>query len=132
MRPLLTRWPLCRLLFLLFLASVSSLPLAALAQAAPEPAAASAAAPPAEAPPPRIGIVTMQPGSIFFERFGHDAIVVEDPVTGDATSYNFGYFDPSEPDFVGRFLRGEMMYYLVALPLDQDLSYYRDSGRATR
>ncbi len=129
MRPLLTRWPLCRLLFLLFLASVSGLPLVALAQAAPGPSAASAAAPPAEAPPPRIGIVTMQPGSIFFERFGHDAIVVEDPVTGDATSYNFGYFDPSEPDFVGRFLRGEMMYYLVALPLDQDLSYYRDSGR---
>lgn len=129
MRPLLTRWPLCRLLFLLLLASVSSLPLAALAQPAPEPAAAGALVPPAEAPPPRIGIVTMQPGSIFFERFGHDAIVVVDPVTGEATSYNFGYFDPSEPDFVGRFLRGEMMYYLVALPLDQDLSYYRDSGR---
>jgi hypothetical protein len=129
MRPLLTRWPLCRLLFLLFLAGVSSLPLAALAQATPEPATATAVAPPAEAPPPRIGIVTMQPGSIFFERFGHDAIVVEDPVTGEATSYNFGYFDPSEPDFVGRFLRGEMMYYLVALPLDQDLSYYRESGR---
>lgn len=129
MRPLLTRWPLCRLLFLLFLAGVPSLPLAALAQATPEPATATAVAPPAEAPPPRIGIVTMQPGSIFFERFGHDAIVVEDPVTGEATSYNFGYFDPSEPDFVGRFLRGEMMYYLVALPLDQDLSYYRESGR---
>lgn len=129
MRPLLTRWPLCRLLFLLFLASVPSLPQAALAQAAAEPATARAVASPAEAPPPRIGIVTMQPGSIFFERFGHDAIVVADPVTGEATSYNFGYFDPSEPDFVGRFLRGEMMYYLVALPLDQDLTYYRDSGR---
>ncbi|MBT2766522.1 DUF4105 domain-containing protein [Stenotrophomonas sp. ISL-67] len=129
MRPLLTRWPLCRLLFLLLLASVAGSPLAALAQAEPAPAAAIAGTPTAEAPPPRIGIVTMQPGSIFFERFGHDAIVVVDPVTGQATSYNFGYFDPGEPDFVSRFLRGEMMYYLVALPLDQDLSYYRDSGR---
>jgi hypothetical protein len=126
MRPLLTRWPLCRLLFLLMLASLASLPLAARAQTAPATATADA---PASDAPPRIGIVTMQPGSIFFERFGHDAIVVLDPVTGQATSYNFGYFDPSEPDFVGRFLRGEMMYYLVALPLDQDLSYYRDSGR---
>lgn len=124
MRPLLMRWPLCRLLFLLVLAS---LPAAALA--APEPAPAPVATPAAEAPPPRIGIVTMQPGEIFFERFGHDAIVVVDPETGAATSYNFGYFDPSEPDFISRFIRGDMMYYLVALPLEQDLSYYRDSGR---
>ncbi|WP_145478074.1 DUF4105 domain-containing protein [Stenotrophomonas rhizophila] len=124
MRPLLMRWPLCRLLFLLVLAS---LPAAALA--APEPAPAPVAAPAAETPPPRIGIVTMQPGEIFFERFGHDAIVVVDPETGAATSYNFGYFDPSEPDFISRFIRGDMMYYLVALPLEQDLSYYRDSGR---
>ena len=44
---------------------------------------------------PRIGVLTMQPGSVFFERFGHDAIVVVDPASGQATSYNFGYFDPS-------------------------------------
>ncbi|MCP5877775.1 DUF4105 domain-containing protein, partial [Klebsiella pneumoniae] len=44
-------------------------------------------------------------------------------------SYNFGYFDPSEPDFISRFIRGDMMYYLVALPLEQDLSYYQESGR---
>lgn len=71
----------------------------------------------------------MQPGEVFFERFGHDAIVVVDPVTGQATSYNFGFFDPSEPDFVPRFARGEMMYYLVALPLDEDLQQYRAVGR---
>ncbi|WP_017174398.1 DUF4105 domain-containing protein, partial [Xanthomonas phaseoli] len=81
------------------------------------------------APAPRVGVVTMQPGEVFFERFGHDAIVVVDPRTQQATSYNFGFFDPSEPDFVPRFARGEMMYYLVALPLDEDLSQYRDAGR---
>ncbi len=127
MRPLLMRWPLCRLLFLLMLCALSSLPMAALAQeTAPAPAAE---APTVEAPAPRIGIVTMQPGEIFFERFGHDAIVVEDPVSGQAISYNFGYFDPNEPDFIGRFIRGDMMYYLVALPLEQDLSYYAETGR---
>jgi hypothetical protein len=81
---------------------------------------------------PRIGVATMQPGEVFFERFGHDAIVVLDPDTGSATSYNFGYFDPSEPDFIGRFARGEMMYYLVALPLEEDLAQYRDSGRGVQ
>lgn len=81
------------------------------------------------APAPRVGVVTMQPGEVFFERFGHDAIVVVDPITQQATSYNFGFFDPSEPDFVPRFTRGEMMYYLVALPLEEDLSQYRNVGR---
>lgn len=81
------------------------------------------------AAPPRIGVVTMQPGEIFFERFGHDAIVVVDAETGAATSYNFGFFDMEEPDFASRFAKGDMRYYLMALPLEQDLAYYRDTGR---
>lgn len=78
---------------------------------------------------PRIGVMTMQPGEIFFERFGHDAIVVEDPDTGSAISYNYGFFDPTEPGFFGRFVRNQMEYMLVALPLAQDLASYRDEGR---
>jgi hypothetical protein len=78
---------------------------------------------------PRIGVVTMQPGEIFFERFGHNAIVVDDPATGPALSYNFGFFDPAEPDFHARFVRGDMRYRLVVLPLAQDLAYYASVGR---
>lgn len=78
---------------------------------------------------PRVGVMTMQPGTVFFERFGHDAIVVQDPASGRAVSYNFGFFDPSEPGFVGNFVRGRMMYYLVALPLEQDLQSYQEEGR---
>lgn len=98
---------LARLLVLLAMLAV-----AALAQAAP-----------------RIGVATMEPGEIFWERFGHDAIVVVDPATGAATSYNFGFFDLAEPDFVGNFVRGRMRYRLVALPLEEDLVLYRDEGR---
>ncbi len=88
-----------------------------------------AAVQPTDATTPRIGVVTMLPGEVFFERFGHDALVVLDPASGQATSYNFGFFDPSEPDFIGNFVRGRMMYYLVALPLEEDLAQYRDAGR---
>lgn len=107
------------------------LSVSAMAQALLAPAAADApeVSTQVEASVPRIGVVTMQPGEIFFERFGHDALVVLDPRTSAATSYNFGYFDPDEQDFIGRFIRGEMMYYLVALPLDEDLSQYRYAGR---
>lgn len=96
-----------------------------------QPAAASAAGLATErkdSPPPRIGVVTMAPGEVFFERFGHDALVVAE-AGAEPLSYNFGYFDPAEPDFIGNFARGRMMYWLVALPLSQDLAYYRDTGR---
>lgn len=78
---------------------------------------------------PRIGVVTMQPGQIFWERFGHNAILVVDDEAGTSTSYNFGYFDPTEPDFIARFVRGEMRYRLAALPFDEDLAIYREEGR---
>jgi hypothetical protein len=81
---------------------------------------------------PRIGVMTMQPGEVFWERFGHDAIVVDDPSRDEAISYNFGFFDPSEPGFVGNFVAGRMRYALVALPLAEDLSTYRGEGRGVR
>ena len=77
----------------------------------------------------RIGVATMQPGEIFFERFGHNAIVVDDPALAGPVSYNFGFFDMDEPDFTGNFIRGDMRYRLVALPLQDDLAYYREVGR---
>ena len=86
-------------------------------------------APALAAAAPRIGVVTMEPGGIFFERFGHNALLVQDDATGTATSYNFGYFDMDEPGFFGNFVRGHMQYWLVALPLDDDLARYAQTGR---
>lgn len=77
----------------------------------------------------RVGVMTMLPGEIFWERFGHNAIVVDDPARGEPVSYNFGFFDLDEPGFVGRFVHGDMRYRLVALPLRQDLAYYEQVGR---
>ena len=52
---------------------------------------------------------------------------MQDDQAGTATSYNFGFFDPAEPGFAANFARGYMQYYLVALPLEQDLIHYRDN-----
>ncbi|MFN3310791.1 MAG: DUF4105 domain-containing protein [Thermomonas sp.] len=116
---------LAPLLALLAVAAVTATPASAAMASQATPAA------PADAPPgtPRIGVVTMGPGEVFWERFGHDAIVVEDPRTGARTSYNFGFFDLDEPGFLGRFVKGDMRYRLVALPLDEDMAYYREVGR---
>jgi hypothetical protein len=117
----------------LLLALLCALPMVALAQAevAPptvvsQPSAVTATATEAV---PRIGIMMMQPGEIFWERFGHDSVLVADPDTGDTISYNFGFFDPTEPDFVSRFVRGDMRYRLAAVPYADDLVLYRQEGR---
>ncbi|MGH8080070.1 MAG: DUF4105 domain-containing protein [Lysobacter sp.] len=74
-------------------------------------------------------MVTMQPGQEFWSRFGHDALVVLDQDNGHAISYNFGFFDPNEPDFVQRFIRNDMRYRLMALPFDDDMAQYNFEGR---
>ncbi|WP_225876255.1 lipoprotein N-acyltransferase Lnb domain-containing protein [Lysobacter solisilvae (ex Woo and Kim 2020)] len=118
-----TRWLLLAVLWLVSLG--------ALAQGAGiTPAGSAQAHAPATAEPaPRIGIMMMQPGEIFWERFGHDSVLVADPRTGEAISYNFGFFDPSEPDFIARFVRGDMRYRLAAVPYADDLVLYREEGR---
>lgn len=78
---------------------------------------------------PRIGIATMQPGEIFFERFGHNAIIVDDPAHSEPLSYNFGFFNMGEAGFIGRFVKGDMRYYLAQLRWRDDLQHYLDTGR---
>lgn len=101
----------------------------AMAQGAPTPTSEPVATPSLTEAAPRIGIMVMQPGEIFWERFGHDSVLVADPRTGEAVSYNFGFFDPSEPDFIARFVRGDMRYRLAAVPYADDLALYRHEGR---
>ncbi|MFC5569627.1 DUF4105 domain-containing protein [Lysobacter yangpyeongensis] len=105
------------------------LPLCAFAQTALAPATPTGESSRAGVDAPRIGIMVMQPGEIFWERFGHDSVLVADPATGETISYNFGFFDPGEPDFIARFVRGDMRYRLAAVPYADDLVLYREEGR---
>ena len=73
---------------------------------------------------PRIGVMTMQPGAEYWARFGHNALLVDLQDGSEPLSYNFGYFDFEQPGFLARFLRGDMRYLAVALPLSRDLAGY--------
>ena len=117
------RWLAAGLLWLVSLGALAQVapPVEALPPAATSTTTVGAA--------PRIGIMMMEPGEIFFERFGHDSVLVADPETGEAISYNFGFFDPTEPDFIARFVRGDMRYRLAAVPYADDLVLYRHEGR---
>jgi hypothetical protein len=77
---------------------------------------------------PRIGVLTMGPGAEYWSRFGHNAVLVD--ANGERTVYNYGFFDFEQPGFLLRFLRGRMLYQLVALPFAQDFAYYQSEGRS--
>lgn len=81
---------------------------------------------------PRIGLVTMDPGETYWERFGHNAILVAPEDGSEPTLYNYGYFDFDEPGFLLRFARGDMPYRLMSFPLTEDLAYYRAVGRGVQ
>ncbi|HEY6940730.1 DUF4105 domain-containing protein [Dokdonella sp.] len=110
----------CALALSLFVASG-----AAHAQAGDVSALPAAAAPTA----PEVSLLTIGPGEIFFERFGHNAIVVRDPASGSAIAYNYGIFDFDQQDFLLNFARGRMRYRMAADDLADDLDMYRYERR---
>jgi hypothetical protein len=83
----------------------------------------------ADEPAPRIALLTMAPGELYWTRFGHNALLVVDPADGSETVYNYGIFDFDQPGFLGRFLRGHMRYRMAALPAAWDLPHYAEEGR---
>ena len=77
----------------------------------------------------RISVLTFGPGTIYWERFGHNAILVRDSASGQAIAYNYGMFDFNQKNFMLNFARGYMLYRMAADPLERDLDLYRYEGR---
>ncbi|MEO5561323.1 MAG: DUF4105 domain-containing protein [Dokdonella sp.] len=94
----------------------------------PEPAAAESPIPNPESRL-SISLLTIGPGEVFFERFGHNAIVVRDPAGEESEAYNYGIFDFDQQDFLLNFARGRMLYRMAVDALDDDVAMYRDEGR---
>lgn len=79
---------------------------------------------------PKVALVTFGPGRLYWERFGHNAIIVDDPAAGGRVAYNYGVFDFQEEHFLLNFALGHMHYSLDAEPLDADLETYEAEGRS--
>jgi hypothetical protein len=77
-----------------------------------------------------VSLLTFGPGQIYWERFGHNAIVIHDPTSGETTSYNYGMFDFEEENFFLNFLRGRMVYQITAENPDDEIAYYASEGRS--
>ena len=84
-------------------------------------------------PPPgsslSVYLLTIEPGDLIYELFGHNALVVRDADTGYEAAFNFGIFDPSAAGFYFQFLKGRMMYRVQAQSLPRMLAAYRAQNR---
>lgn len=69
-------------------------------------------------------LMTMGPGALVEERFGHNAIWIRDTTTGLDLVYNYGTYDFDEPGFIGRFVLGRPRYWLAVGTIDGTLRTY--------
>jgi uncharacterized membrane protein YqjE len=87
-------------------------------------------------PPPDAGseltvyLMTMGPGKHVWERFGHNAIWIHDPVRGTDQTYNYGLFDFGQKNFLLRFVQGRMWYWMQGFPAQSYVESYRRANRS--
>ena len=84
----------------------------------------------ANAPRYEIGIITCGTGEDLYASFGHAAIRVLDKVTNAEEVYNYGMFNFHEPNFVGKFVKGSLMYYVAKEPFLSFLPNYKSENRS--
>ncbi|HEX8359713.1 MAG TPA: DUF4105 domain-containing protein [Longimicrobium sp.] len=94
------------------------------------------AALPAQAPPaapdavPRVFVMTMGPGDLVWERFGHNALWVHDPRRGTDVAYNYGMFDFGQENFFRNFALGRMKYWMAGIDAGATLQHYASMNRS--
>ncbi|PPE74107.1 hypothetical protein C3942_08690 [Solimonas fluminis] len=82
-----------------------------------------------ERPAPQIVLLTFAPGPVYWQRFGHNALLVRDVANGEDRVYNYGIFDFRQKNFFLNFARGRMQYRLAVEPLADTLAQYQYEGR---
>ena len=86
--------------------------------------------PTARPPELTVYLMTMGPGKAVWERFGHNAIWIHDPVQGTDKAYNYGLFDLRQENFLVRFLQGRMWYWMQGFPAQSYVELYRRANRS--
>ena len=72
----------------------------------------------------KVSIITCGTGNESYSLFGHTAIRVSDAVLGADVVYNYGAFDFSTPNFVMKFMKGDLQYFAVAHPYLEFINQY--------
>ena len=74
-------------------------------------------------------LMTMGQGDEVWERYGHNAIGIRNRLTNTDIVYNWGIFSFEQPGFIGRFLRGDTMYWMAGFDAAASVAQYRMLNR---
>jgi hypothetical protein len=78
----------------------------------------------------KVSILTCGIGPESYAMYGHTAIRIQDKVIGLDVVYNYGAFDFSTPNFIGRFVKGDLQYFITNESFIDFYSNYQAENRA--
>jgi hypothetical protein len=78
----------------------------------------------------RVSILTCGTGNESYSLFGHTAIRIADPKNYIDVVYNYGAFDFNTPNFVLKFIKGDLQYFAVAHSFTDFMNEYNYEKRA--
>nr|WP_315164918.1 DUF4105 domain-containing protein [uncultured Flavobacterium sp.] len=78
----------------------------------------------------QVSVLTCGTGNESYSLFGHTAIRVHDTVNGIDVVYNYGAFDFNTPNFVMKFIKGDLQYFAVAHSYPDFINQYQYEKRA--
>ncbi|MHC5354593.1 lipoprotein N-acyltransferase Lnb domain-containing protein [Myroides sp. LJL115] len=77
-----------------------------------------------------ISILTCGTGDASHALYGHTAVWVQDPLLGIDRVYNYGLFDFETPNFVGKFIGGNLFYFADYTNFDRFVRSYVYENRS--
>ena len=78
----------------------------------------------------QVSVITCGTGNESYSLFGHTAIRVRDTINGIDVVYNYGAFDFNTPNFVMKFIKGDLQYFAVAHSYPDFINQYQYERRS--
>ncbi|MBO9585993.1 MAG: DUF4105 domain-containing protein [Flavobacterium sp.] len=78
----------------------------------------------------KISVLTCGLGNETYSYFGHTAIRVADPANNIDLVYNYGAFDFRTPNFVAKFAKGDLQYFIITHSFSDFLNDYNYDKRS--
>ncbi|MBP2283019.1 hypothetical protein H4V97_001337 [Flavobacterium sp. CG_23.5] len=77
-----------------------------------------------------VSVITCGTGNESYSLFGHTAIRISDPFNNIDVVYNYGAFDFGTPNFVLKFIKGDLQYFAVANSYADFINQYQYEKRS--
>jgi Domain of unknown function (DUF4105) len=77
----------------------------------------------------RISLLTCSPGQEIYSVFGHSALRLTDTKQGFDIIFNYGTFDFEDPNFLAKFGRGNLLYFVSVEEFNGFVEQYRREKR---